>query len=195
MFDHDSDMIIDHKDANKLNNHIDNLEYVTSKINSERAVLNGCYRNGENHFKSVLTNDQVRAICKLYSQGVSVRETQRQLHLEHIKNIDKIMVHILYRDNWKSISNDYDWDINLIRYKTYKRNHLENIASLIHIGKMTSREIAKLFPQYDEDKLIKVIKKMRQGKLYVNIMEEAKRSTTIDNIRDGDGFIPLIRKR
>ena len=52
------------------------------------------------------------------------------------------------------------------------------------------------FPQYNQNQLIQVIKKMRQGKLYKSIMLEAEGSTTIaNNLRDGEGFIILVKKR
>ena len=52
------------------------------------------------------------------------------------------------------------------------------------------------FPQYNQKQLIQVIKKMRQGKLYESIMLEAEGSTTIaNNLRDGEGFIILVKKR
>jgi len=38
-----SDMIIDHKDNNKQNNYIGNLEWVNYHINTQRAMIDGCW--------------------------------------------------------------------------------------------------------------------------------------------------------
>ena len=38
-----SDMIIDHKDNNKQNNYVGNLEWVDSHINAQRSMINGCW--------------------------------------------------------------------------------------------------------------------------------------------------------
>ena len=192
-FLYDSDMDVDHKDANKTHNHYTNLEYVPEGENQRRAAERGLYPRGENHHKSVLTEKQVRAICELYEKGYNVREVQRILGLGDIHNIDKIMVHILYRDNWKSVTKDYSWDIDFVRLKVYQKEHLLDIARLIKSGKYTSKEIAVKYPQYNTEKLIKVIKKMRTKKLYKSILKEVECSTTIDPfVRDGNGFIILI---
>ena len=39
-----SSMIIDHKDNNKQNNYIGNLEWVDNHINLQRAMIDGCWK-------------------------------------------------------------------------------------------------------------------------------------------------------
>ena len=194
-FTYDSNLEVDHIDCNKLNPALYNLEYVTGDENKHRASINGLYRTGEDHQFSILTNDQVRKVCELFEQGYNIRKVEKKLGLCGIKNIDSILDRIFYRKTWNSISKSYKWDVDEIRMKTYKRKDLLSIASLIQYGVFTSREIAKYFPKYDEKKLIQVIKKMRQGKLYRPILEEVKGSTTIAyEPRDENGFIILVHK-
>jgi hypothetical protein len=38
-----SNMIVDHKDNNKQNNYIGNLEWVNNHINTQRAMIEGCW--------------------------------------------------------------------------------------------------------------------------------------------------------
>lgn len=195
-FTYDSDLEVDHLNCNKQDPALSNLEYVTGDENKHRASLKGRYKTCEDHSKSILTNEQVCKVCSLFEQGCNVRKVERMLHLENIHNIDSILTRILYRQSWRAISKDYKWDIDAVRLKVYEKEHLLTIAYLIKHSTYTSKEIASKFPQYNQKQLIQVIKKMRQGKLYKSIMLEAEGSTTIaNNLRDGEGFIILAKKR
>ncbi len=51
--------MVEHIDDNKLNNHVTNLEWVTGQENMDRAKENGLIPKGEQHAKSILTEQQV----------------------------------------------------------------------------------------------------------------------------------------
>lgn len=54
---------VNHKDGDKLNNHVSNLEWVTHAENSSHAVRIGLFNiKGENHPMSKLTKEQVVAM-------------------------------------------------------------------------------------------------------------------------------------
>ena len=57
---------INHKDCNKANNHINNLEWVTHRENKEHAVLNGIVAKGETQGLSKLNEFQIRVINKIH---------------------------------------------------------------------------------------------------------------------------------
>lgn len=62
---------VNHKDGNKLNNHISNLEWVTSSENRKHALNLGLAKItvGEQCSWSKLTNKSVKKLRKIYSKG------------------------------------------------------------------------------------------------------------------------------
>lgn len=53
---------VNHKDGDKTNNHVSNLEYVTASENAQHAVRERLASVGEAHTNAKLTEHQVRAI-------------------------------------------------------------------------------------------------------------------------------------
>ena len=87
---------INHKDANKMNPRLDNLEYVTSHENHLHASRNGLMSRGEMRHNAVLTEESVRDILKSNERtvdicrrlGVSrsaINGVRRGLNWKHVK--------------------------------------------------------------------------------------------------------------
>ena len=53
---------VNHRDGHKLNNYVDNLEWVTGSENQQHAVLNGLIKSGEKNYNAKLTNGQAEYI-------------------------------------------------------------------------------------------------------------------------------------
>ena len=91
-----------HKDGNKQNNHLDNLEWVTKSQNAlhaHRTGLSGACR-GEDHPNSKLTEDDVRVIRALpaFPHGPSTHTLAKQY------NTSPTCIHdVLKRRTWKHI--------------------------------------------------------------------------------------------
>lgn len=62
---------VNHKDGNKLNNHIDNLEWVTTSENQKHAFRIGLSKPkiGEKNPAAKYTKEDVIKVCKLLKQG------------------------------------------------------------------------------------------------------------------------------
>jgi len=61
-----------HADGNKQNNHLDNLDWVSSSENKQHAIASGLSPIGERHYRSKLTAADIPVIRGLYGL-----ETQR----------------------------------------------------------------------------------------------------------------------
>ena len=91
---------INHKDGNKVNNHPDNLEYVTPKENDRhsREIL-GNHTKGEANGYSKLTKTQVIQIRKLYASG-----DFSQRKLASILNVSQRLIwNIVNHHAWKHV--------------------------------------------------------------------------------------------
>lgn len=70
---------VNHKDGNRFNNHVDNLEWVTMEENNYHALITGLKPRGENHPNSKYTEETVRLIREMRDKGFSRKETAERL--------------------------------------------------------------------------------------------------------------------
>ncbi len=91
--------VVNHRDGDKLNNHVSNLEYVASTANIYHARAAGLLSaKGARNNKSKVTDDMVREIRVAYSRG----ETQMNLAAEY--GIDQTSIsRIVRRDSWTHV--------------------------------------------------------------------------------------------
>lgn len=73
---------VNHKDGNKLNNNVSNLEYCTRSENAIHAYRTGLKSTkGENNGRCVLTKAQAIEIKKLLKLGLICKEISKQLNI------------------------------------------------------------------------------------------------------------------
>lgn len=188
------EMTIDHLDCNKLNDTPSNLEYVTFQENIDRARKNGLWTPKKYDF----ADETIHKMCKCFVQGMNVRKALRYCNIEINKTTTQFGIRLNNRSTYKNIIKNYDWDPYENTKKVYHTKDLESIAALvIYCGDFyTSKEIAEYYPIYDQVKLICVIKKLRQRKLYKDILLKII-STPLSQclIEDCYGNIILVRKK
>lgn len=63
-------MECNHKDSNRTNNHISNLEWITHKENVQHSIKMGLFQRGEDSCTAKLKNGEVWLIKKLLASGL-----------------------------------------------------------------------------------------------------------------------------
>lgn len=80
-----SDLEVNHKDGEKANNKLDNLEYCSHSENVKHAYKNGLMSKvGSKHHRAKLSEDDVLEIKKLIQEGRGNKEISKQFPVTHI---------------------------------------------------------------------------------------------------------------
>ena len=95
---------VDHRDGDKLNNHVSNLRWVTRGENIKHAyTLNKRSATGENNARCKISENTVIEICELLESGYSAVEIRDLGYCySRVRSIKS-------RQNWKYISKHYSW--------------------------------------------------------------------------------------
>jgi len=102
----DNKPCVNHKDCNKMNNRVDNLEWCTYSENLRHAIDNDLitYHKGENVSTSKITDEQAHEVCRMMQEGYRNKEIVNKLKISNdtVKNIRG-------RRCWNHISDSYDF--------------------------------------------------------------------------------------
>lgn len=141
---------VNHKDGNKYNNSVTNLEWCTAKENVVHSYDTYLNHSGESNKMSTITNKQCREICKYLEQNeLTMSEIARKVGTNR-----KVVSHIRHRESWTRISKDYNIDNynvkdkKIIRGETHssakiKNKDVKKVCKMIEKGKHTLREISE----------------------------------------------------
>ena len=135
------DLTINHRDGNKLNNCLYNLEWATVRDNTLDAVLTGLcdsYIGEKSHLAKMDTKTAIKC-CKMLEDGKSFDDIAKALHITK-----KMVIHIKAGECWKQVSEHFVFPINdKSKPNSIPTEKIHNICKLIEAGKYTDKEIAE----------------------------------------------------
>lgn len=88
--------VVNHKNAIKTDNRVENLEWCTQKFNAEHAMVNNLYECGSNRYNAKLKEKDIPVIKKLSSEGFSNSEIARRFDVD-----SSTIRHIIIGTRWK----------------------------------------------------------------------------------------------
>lgn len=127
---------VNHKDGNKRNNKVDNLEWVTYKENTQHAVETGLHPSGVNSPEAELTSEQVHGICKMLMERVRVKDIVAKTGVTQ-----PVVSSIKNKTRYKDIANLYEFPP---KNRALSDETVRWICRMMEDGK-TNREIAKAY--------------------------------------------------
>lgn len=143
VFRHSSQTQVNHIDSNRLNNHIDNLEWVTPLQNTRHSMEFGNFQFCEDRYNSKFTNEQVHYICSLLQEGKMYSEILNLLGLEVSDNNLDLIGNIKRRITYTTISQNYDFSKYEYNFSNYTNDQIIQICEYIKQG-LDYKEIAKI---------------------------------------------------
>lgn len=159
---------INHKDGNKHNNELENLEWVTPKENAIHARDNNLLNpsHGEEHVCATLSNEDVIKICKLLTE-----RKYTQIEISKMMNTTESIVNsIAQRKAWKDISKNFDF--SLIQQRIPKNFTFKQI-----------HEICKYFEKHKKDDNMSIRKHCKNALIYIGFDNSKITESNLNSIR------------
>lgn len=95
--------VVNHKNGNRLDNRIDNIEIVSHQDNTAHASRYNLYRHGENFYRTKHSAVKVAKVCTLLQMGYSDSEISKRIPEFKPRTVSSIRS----GESWKSVSHSY----------------------------------------------------------------------------------------
>lgn len=176
---------VNHIDGNKLNNEVENLEWLSGKENMKHARFSGLWNpDGEHNGNAKYTDEQVEETCKLLQEA---KLTNKEI--AKITGLSSAMVSMIKIGKVRTIqSKKYKWDT--IPFGERKgENHnmakinekiVKEICELLAYG-YTSTKVAKLLKNKYPDVTKAIVQNIKYRKVWNNISKDYEWGNPISN--------------
>jgi hypothetical protein len=153
--------VVNHKDGNKHNNAIENLEWVTHKENALHAVELGLRKRGADCQWAVLSHEQVHQICKMLEEGYRVKDIKEQFCVSQ-----SVISMIKLKKQYVDIASQYNFQP---KFKCLSQDTVVWIWESYYKGGMSIDEI---IDKYHANIEKRVVREIIQGKKYVRFTKD-----------------------
>lgn len=132
---------VNHKDCNKENNSVENLEWCNQRYNYDEGMKTFQYSKNDGHYFAKLKNSDIPIIYELYKLGFT-RATVANIFNIHPSSLEAIEKGISYRElgyNFKAIKLTKYKDLPNIKLPSYIRDYFSDntvLNTLIAQGKI-----------------------------------------------------------
>ena len=162
-----------HKNGNKSENGIWNLEWTTQIENIYHAYMTGLINNGlyQKHSSTYLNDIKVHKICNYLQEGYSYNQICEFMNIDknEYRRFKDIIHSIVTKNAWRHISKNY----NIIRrtQTLYSNETIHKICKCLE-NESTYDEICEKFPEYNNNRLKSLIYNLVSKKLYIYISNQ-----------------------
>lgn len=172
-------VVVNHKDGDKANPHVSNLEFTTHKENTQHAIKSGLFKP-KGHNDNNLTEKEVVEICEMLQNGLSYASILNNLGLDNSRNNRELIANIYRRKAWTKISNNYNFP-NMDRklFYTHNEDTIRKICTALEAGKSYREIFEYAFNREYQGSLInkkeyELIRRIKNRQLFTSISKDYK---------------------